>query len=171
MKPGKFTSWVLIIFFLLNFLLPAHLSAEHNWKSRAKEQLVIGILYQKSYQISQWSMEEWRAKRAGQPVSAIMLDIDHFKKFNDSSGHEAGDFILQTIARTLQRAVRSEDIVCRYGGEEFTVIRNITISAGVSAYPDHADQWTELIQVADTALLQAKNEGRNRVIVAEKQSF
>lgn len=160
-------------------------------------------LYNRRYLEETLERELLRARRAGKPVSVIMLDIDHFKKFNDSYGHEAGDFILQTIARTLQRAVRAEDIVCRYGGEEFTVIlpglpldkavsraelildsvrhlevnygntviRNITISAGVSAYPDHADQWTELIQLADTALFRAKNEGRNRVIVAEKQSF
>ncbi|MBC7361675.1 MAG: diguanylate cyclase [Candidatus Aminicenantes bacterium] len=160
-------------------------------------------LYNRRYLEETLERELRRARRAGKPVSVIMLDIDHFKKFNDSYGHEAGDFILQTIARTLERAVRAEDIVCRYGGEEFTVIlpglpldkavsraelildsvrhlevnygktviHNITISAGVSAYPDHADQWTELIQLADTALFKAKNEGRNRVIVAEKQSF
>lgn len=79
-------------------------------------------LYNRRYLEETMDRELARARRAGQPVSVIMADIDHFKKINDFYGHEAGDYVLQMIARTLQRAVRSEDIVCRYGGEEFTVI-------------------------------------------------
>ncbi|WP_017304454.1 PAS domain-containing protein [Spirulina subsalsa] len=56
------------------------------------------------------------------PVSLIMIDVDHFKKFNDTYGHDAGDFVLQTLAEFLQKQVRESDIVCRYGGEEFTLI-------------------------------------------------
>ncbi|HOT68301.1 MAG TPA: diguanylate cyclase [Candidatus Saccharicenans sp.] len=63
-----------------------------------------------------------RARRLGQPLSVIMFDIDHFKAVNDSYGHEAGDVVLQSIARELQSAVRTEDIVCRFGGEEFVVV-------------------------------------------------
>jgi diguanylate cyclase (GGDEF)-like protein len=51
-----------------------------------------------------------------------MLDVDHFKTFNDTFGHEAGDMVLRTVAQTLEQSVRSEDIVCRYGGEEFVII-------------------------------------------------
>lgn len=79
-------------------------------------------LYNRRYLEETMDRELTRARRAGQPVSVIMADLDHFKKINDFYGHEAGDYVLQMIARTLQRAVRSEDIVCRYGGEEFTVI-------------------------------------------------
>ncbi|MCW6036308.1 PAS domain-containing protein [Spirulina subsalsa FACHB-351] len=57
-----------------------------------------------------------------QPVSLIMIDVDHFKQFNDTYGHDAGDFVLQTLAEFLQKQVRESDIVCRYGGEEFTLI-------------------------------------------------
>ncbi|HPC87679.1 MAG TPA: diguanylate cyclase [Candidatus Saccharicenans sp.] len=63
-----------------------------------------------------------RARRLNQPLSIIMFDIDHFKAVNDSYGHEAGDVVLQSIARELQSIVRTEDIVCRFGGEEFVVV-------------------------------------------------
>jgi len=159
-------------------------------------------LYNRRYLEETLERELLRARRAGHPVSVIMLDIDHFKKFNDTYGHEAGDFILQAVARTIQKSVRAEDIVCRYGGEEFTVIlpglelkkavsraelildsvrhleinysgsllKNLTISAGVAAFPEHGESWPELLQAADAALLQAKSQGRNRVVRAKKDN-
>jgi diguanylate cyclase (GGDEF)-like protein len=63
-----------------------------------------------------------RLKRTQQPLSIIMLDIDHFKRFNDKFGHLAGDKVLQEIGTALCKCVRAEDIVCRYGGEEFIVL-------------------------------------------------
>ncbi len=66
--------------------------------------------------------EVLRSQRSGQPLGIIMVDIDHFKQFNDSFGHEAGDLVLQEVARFLQRKIRLSDIACRYGGEEMTLI-------------------------------------------------
>ncbi len=63
-----------------------------------------------------------KAKRGRIPLSVIMLDLDHFKDFNDEFGHEAGDVMLQEMAHFLKRHFRAEDVVCRYGGEEFVVI-------------------------------------------------
>jgi diguanylate cyclase (GGDEF)-like protein len=63
-----------------------------------------------------------RAKRTNAPLGVIMLDIDHFKQFNDSFGHEAGDLVLRHLGEFLQTQVRREDMACRYGGEEFTLI-------------------------------------------------
>jgi diguanylate cyclase (GGDEF)-like protein len=63
-----------------------------------------------------------RATRHQHPLALLMLDIDHFKQFNDTYGHEAGDVVLREVAETMREAVRSEDIVCRYGGEEFVII-------------------------------------------------
>jgi diguanylate cyclase (GGDEF)-like protein len=63
-----------------------------------------------------------RASRNGHPVSLLMLDVDHFKQFNDRFGHDAGDTVLRELAGALHRSVRQEDIVCRYGGEEFAVL-------------------------------------------------
>jgi diguanylate cyclase (GGDEF)-like protein len=75
-----------------------------------------------------------RAKRNGQATLAIlMLDIDHFKKFNDQFGHSAGDDVLKQVAGLFRRFTRAEDILCRYGGEEFTIIMpDITTQAAVA---------------------------------------
>jgi len=67
--------------------------------------------------------EEWlRARRHGSPMSVLFVDIDHFKQFNDTFGHEAGDAILREVAEIFMQTVRAEDIACRYGGEEFVII-------------------------------------------------
>jgi diguanylate cyclase (GGDEF)-like protein len=63
-----------------------------------------------------------RAQRHGFPVSLIMLDVDHFKDFNDTNGHEAGDEVLRNVAHVLKRHTRIEDVACRYGGEEFLIV-------------------------------------------------
>jgi diguanylate cyclase (GGDEF)-like protein len=63
-----------------------------------------------------------RAMRNGVPLALLMLDVDHFKAFNDLFGHEAGDLVLRELARCLQSTVRVEDMVCRYGGEEFVIL-------------------------------------------------
>lgn len=68
------------------------------------------------------SREISRAGRTGLPLSVIMLDVDHFKNFNDSFGHEAGDHVLREVGYLLQKSVRGSDVACRFGGEEFTVI-------------------------------------------------
>lgn len=66
---------------------------------------------------------EWaRSNRYGRPLSLVMLDIDHFKKINDSNGHECGDRVLQTLGELIQRNKRAQDVTCRYGGEEFIVM-------------------------------------------------
>jgi diguanylate cyclase (GGDEF)-like protein len=63
-----------------------------------------------------------RARRHGSPVSLIMMDVDHFKAFNDANGHDAGDEVLRHVAHVLKRHIRAEDVACRYGGEEFLVV-------------------------------------------------
>jgi diguanylate cyclase (GGDEF)-like protein len=63
-----------------------------------------------------------RARRLQLPITVAILDIDHFKDYNDNFGHEAGDEVLRAIAAMLKDAVRATDIVCRYGGEEFLVV-------------------------------------------------
>jgi diguanylate cyclase (GGDEF)-like protein len=79
-------------------------------------------LFNRRYLEETLEREVRRAVRASQPLSVIMLDLDHFKKFNDTYGHEAGDMVLRETAASLTRSVRAEDIVCRYGGEEFVII-------------------------------------------------
>lgn len=130
------------------------------------------------------------AKRFGKPLSVIMLDIDHFKDYNDTFGHTAGDNLLVNIAKVLSKETRGVDLVVRYGGEEFLVLlheaelemaRKVaerirkavetetksTISLGVSSYHSRIQRKEELIDKADAALYLAKQRGRNRVEASE----
>jgi diguanylate cyclase (GGDEF)-like protein len=130
------------------------------------------------------------AARQHLSLSVVMLDVDHFKSFNDTFGHPAGDEVLRSVARTLREGVRLQDVVARYGGEEFVLLlpacdaaaaceaaervrarieqlsgmpRLVTASLGVAtADPGTCDPET-LIQQADQALYHAKRSGRNRV--------
>jgi diguanylate cyclase (GGDEF)-like protein len=63
-----------------------------------------------------------RAARAGQSISILSIDVDHFKKYNDNHGHDAGDMMLRAVGNCLENLFRNEDIPCRFGGEEFVVI-------------------------------------------------
>ena len=64
-----------------------------------------------------------RTERTKQPVGVIMLDLDHFKNFNDTYGHEAGDILLRELSIFLTASIRGGDVVCRFGGEEFVIIQ------------------------------------------------
>jgi diguanylate cyclase (GGDEF)-like protein len=76
-------------------------------------------LFNRRYLEESLERELHRAGRAGQPLPVIMLDVDHFKSFNDTFGHEAGDLVLREVGALLRNHTRTEDIACRYGGEEF----------------------------------------------------
>lgn len=140
--------------------------------------------------------ELWRARREGYPLAVVILDLDHFKQINDTYGHLAGDEALRVLAERLRADIRHEDVLCRYGGEEFVILMprmpliiaaeraerwratiaairvrfgslelHFTSSAGVAAYPEHARMPDDLMHCADQALYQAKEAGRNRVVV------
>jgi diguanylate cyclase (GGDEF)-like protein/PAS domain S-box-containing protein len=79
-------------------------------------------LYNRRYLTEMLDREIRRAVRAEQPLGILMLDLDHFKKFNDTYGHDAGDTVLREAASFLTKSIRIEDIVCRFGGEEFVII-------------------------------------------------
>jgi diguanylate cyclase (GGDEF)-like protein/PAS domain S-box-containing protein len=131
-----------------------------------------------------------RAVRHDHPLSVVLLDVDHFKQFNDTFGHPAGDAVLQRVADLLQDTVRGTDFVARYGGEEFAVLlpdtdyggamvlaerlrravaggswdkRPVTISVGVSTLSPTTADAAALVQEADQALYRSKQAGRNRV--------
>jgi len=79
-------------------------------------------LYNRRYMEDAINRELNRAERSRKPPSLIMIDIDHFKRFNDTFGHDAGDFVLSAIARLVAENIRGSDIACRYGGEELAVL-------------------------------------------------
>ena len=99
-------------------------------------------LYNRRYLENALEEEQSRLKRHPSPLSVIMLDIDHFKMFNDQYGHDTGDAVLKGLARFLKAHVRGEDIACRYGGEEFLLILTNT---ALDAARVRAEQiWKEL---------------------------
>ena len=138
-----------------------------------------------------------RSERYALPISCLMLDIDYFKKINDTHGHKVGDMVLKEFAHQLKRYSRKSDVLSRYGGEEFIImlpqtpvqgavaeaerIRNaikshkfkslgnqagVTVSIGISSSPNpKIKTHDDLISSADDALYEAKNSGRNRVVV------
>jgi diguanylate cyclase (GGDEF)-like protein len=79
-------------------------------------------LFNRRFMEESLELELRRAVRNQRPLSVIMLDLDGFKRFNDSHGHDAGDALLRELGALLQGNIRAEDIACRYGGEEFTLI-------------------------------------------------
>jgi diguanylate cyclase (GGDEF)-like protein len=138
--------------------------------------------------------EVMRSERSHSPVAISMLDVDHFKKVNDTYGHAVGDMVLRSVARYLRDNIREPDIVGRYGGEEFLVILpngrlqaaieqgerlcrglrankmaaaglelQITISIGVAEFRPGQEDWQKLLSRADSAMYEAKAQGRDRV--------
>src|SRR5262249_56588902 len=79
-------------------------------------------LFSRRYRLETCRRECARATRAGQSVSVFSIDVDHFKKYNDNHGHDAGDTVLRAVGASLENLFRNEDIPCRFGGEEFVVI-------------------------------------------------
>jgi diguanylate cyclase (GGDEF)-like protein/PAS domain S-box-containing protein len=79
-------------------------------------------LYNRRYMEDALNREIHRAERSGKPLSVVMIDIDHFKQFNDKFGHDAGDFVLNAVARAIMKKIRPSDMACRYGGEELAVV-------------------------------------------------
>jgi diguanylate cyclase len=88
-----------------------------------------------------------RFHKESKPVSLIMLDVDHFKQFNDTHGHPAGDEVLRTVGRTLTRSVKSGDLACRYGGEEFAVVLVNTAAADAQVAADRIRKAIEAMPV------------------------
>jgi diguanylate cyclase (GGDEF)-like protein len=126
-----------------------------------------------------------RARRDGAPLTVALIDLDHFKRFNDEHGHQAGDRMLKDATAAWSAALRSTDLLCRYGGEEFGVVmpgataeqaaevlerlravtpQAQTFSAGVACW-DGQEISDELVARADRALYAAKAAGRDRVTV------
>ncbi len=108
-----------------NAMLEAQLAEIHRLQEELRELAVrdgLTNLFNRRYLDETLERELARAKREGYPLSLVMIDIDHFKKLNDTYGHQAGDKVLRELAALLWSNVRTGDVPCRYGGEEFVVL-------------------------------------------------
>jgi len=135
-----------------------------------------------------------KARRGNYVLSVMMVDIDDFKKFNDTYGHLEGDRALKILADIFTKNCRKVDMVCRYGGEEFALIvpgagkvetmplaerirrgveeqtivpHRFTISIGIASFPKDASLKEDIVRRADTALYQAKTSGKNKIVLFE----
>jgi diguanylate cyclase (GGDEF)-like protein len=154
-------------------------------------------LYNRRHLMGTLVSEAQRSRRLRRPFSVLLADADHFKQYNDTHGHPAGDAALVKIADILRKTTRAVDCVARYGGEEFLVVLlettvatagvvaerirarvageaftggRMTMSIGVAECPTHGDTPEELIASADAALYEAKGAGRDRVVAAGGKS-
>ncbi len=153
-----------------------------------------GLLNHRTF-MEKLAEEYKRIDREPHPFSILLMDIDNFKRVNDTYGHPVGDIAIKAVAKVLKETARGSDFVARYGGEEFTIgmvetdtkgaeqmaerIRKImekttaarvggkdlmvTLSIGVSSFPEDTKNKADLVTMADNALYQAKRSGRNRV--------
>jgi len=134
-----------------------------------------------------------------QPFSVLALDIDHFKRVNDTFGHDVGDEVIKHVARTLRSSARQTDVVCRNGGEEFLMllpatsvedarilaervrisiaenwidqVGNVTLSVGIADWQPESGSQEQSLKQADAALYQAKNAGRNCVMISGQDAL
>lgn len=140
--------------------------------------------------------EAARALRVAQPLSLVVLDVDHFKQINDTRGHAAGDRVLCEVAQAMVSSAKSYDVAARYGGDEFMLLlpgcgrsdaigvaervraaigrcvetASITVTAGVATLPDNAHDPDRLVAAADAALYEAKRAGRDRVVASRREA-
>jgi len=141
--------------------------------------------------------EAERAQRGAGPFSVLMIDVDHFKQYNDTHGHQAGDTVLARVADVLRDVIRQIDTASRYGGEEFLLLlpqtgaaaavevaerlrknvsaaeldgERVTVSVGVAEFPGNGNTVESLIAAADAALYRAKMDGRDRVVRSSVKS-
>jgi len=155
-------------------------------------------LYNRRYLMARLEEEARRARRTDRPFSMLMIDVDHFKKYNDTYGHQAGDDVLAGVSAILQECVREVDCAARYGGEEFVIVLpetpaegaidvaarirsrlaaemfpggKVTVSLGIAEFPADGETPEFVLRAADAALYRAKREGRDRVVRAVRGRF
>jgi diguanylate cyclase (GGDEF)-like protein/PAS domain S-box-containing protein len=186
------------LLFETNEKLNAQLVEIHILKDQIEELAVrdaLTGLYNRRFLNETLSREFSRAGREHYTICIAMIDVDHFKMYNDTFGHQAGDEVLVTLAKHLVENLREGDVVVRFGGEEFIVLmpfvtietaenringlrasfskvrhriddlKGVTFSAGIASFPHHGSTFDEVLRAADQALYHAKQAGRNQVVI------
>jgi diguanylate cyclase (GGDEF)-like protein len=152
-------------------------------------------LYNRYFLLADASHKVSKSKRHNYDLSVLMMDIDHFKVINDTHGHSVGDYVLKEVADCLSAEKRIEDVLARFGGEEFVLLLDhcklaeaeikadklraaiedlepgglrITVSIGVAQLNAEEKDFTAPLKRADDALYEAKEQGRNRVVTCAK---
>lgn len=173
----------------------ANLSLQEKLRSQALSDPLTG-LYNRRFFEQKLTEHVNNSATSTESLSLLMLDLDHFKRFNDNFGHDAGDYVLKEISAMLKRTVSDDEIACRLGGEELAVILphsdmdeateyadnivtqirtmhlehkglslgQLSVSIGVSTYPEPSSDIEGLVKMADKALYMAKEQGRDRVV-------
>lgn len=165
---------------------------ERNLYEAAQQDSLTGA-YSRGFAVAVMQRTLARASDEGKSLAVLMVDLDHFKRINDAHGHALGDVVLQETTRAIQSTLRSDDIVGRFGGEEFVVLLpgadvsqalgaaercraaienmeipdapyvQVTASVGVAAFPEHGVELDRLLRASDEAMYRAKANGRNRI--------
>jgi diguanylate cyclase (GGDEF)-like protein len=166
-------------------------------ETQALADALTGVANRRSFDVALTRSVAW-SQHSDQPIALLTLDVDHFKKINDTWGHAVGDQALQVVAGALETVARGDgDVVARLGGDEFVVLLRTDrtgarraadeiretlgqvaslpggppeLSIGVAVLPDHAGTAEELIGASDAALYEAKTGGRGRTAIAHPPS-
>ena len=202
--PANVASMLLILLLALSqhgsLLVMALLRMVRKLRHLSQRDALTGLFNRAEWTRQLEAQHRWLG-RFGEPFGVLMIDIDHFKKINDSMGHAAGDAVLLTVAQVLTASAREVDVVGRLGGEEFGVLLprvepmmmrraaerlrqmlgdaetrwrdqpiRLTVSIGAALGTDAEEAPNHVVERADRALYQAKNNGRNRTVVARMAS-
>jgi diguanylate cyclase (GGDEF)-like protein len=196
-KPVNVYTAIVYYFTSHKSLLESPLIVEANDYRQTEQMAMIDSLtgvFNRRYMDITLKKEFTRCSRYEKSFSVCLIDIDDFKRVNDTKGHQFGDVVLKELANLLKASIREEDIACRYGGEEFLIVipetnsigavkladrirqalkssdfftkHAITFSGGTATFPEHAREIQSLVRAADNALYQAKFSGKDRIIVA-----
>jgi diguanylate cyclase len=166
----------------------------HQWARQAVQDPLTGLANRRA--LERWLASHWPRVELGQPLALVLLDLDHFKKINDTLGHDTGDLVLQAVADLLRAQCRATDLAVRYGGEEFLLAMADSDAAAATPLAERlreliaSQEWSRLapgldvsssfgvadasealdaqalLTLADRRLYAAKFGGRNRVVAA-----
>ncbi len=180
----------LVVLFMIIVILGLNGIRQNRLLKNLSQTDSLSSLYNRRFMLNKLEEEISKYKRYKVPFSILLIDIDFFKKINDSYGHDKGDFVIKQISNLMQNNIRNTDICARWGGEEFLILTPnsdlkaaltlannlkeliektnfdikdcVTVSIGISTFNENLNQ-ENLLKLADDALYKAKEKGRNKI--------